>query len=280
MRKLFVALIIIFGLANAEFENTFSQIDIPTALLPSAPGYAEISVYTHFGLRKEVNYYVNFDPSKPFDFDLYGTMALGNIFATLKVYTLKDYALDLVYRIMPEIGGTPAVAIGVYDLTYRKYISSTGSNPPEGGYNDDNSYYWEEWSQGDYRRNLENLSLFLVLSKHFSYKFIATVGLGRGRFVGYGKRSKYFNFDILTGGKTKHDITFGLFWGAQYIISKSFRVLMDFDGRDFNVGFRYTQPLLSINFALTKLEHFLGGSNKFSPRVGFGVTINPQIFRR
>jgi len=280
MKKILVVSITILGLLKAEFENTFSQIDIPTALLPSQPGYAEFSIFTHFSLRKELNYHVDFDPSKPFDFDMYGTIALGNIFATLKVYTLKDYALDLAYRIMPEIGGAPAVAIGVYDLTYKKYISSTGSNPPEGGYNDDNSYYWEDWIEGDYRRNLENLSIFLVLSKHLSYRFIATVGIGRGRFVGYGSRSKYFNFDMLTGSKTKHDITFGIFWGAQYIISKNFRLLMDFDGRDFNVGFRYISPLFSINFALTKLEHILGGSNKFSPRVGFGVTVNPQIFRR
>ncbi len=280
MWKIFMGGILIFGILRAEFENSFSQIDIPTAFLPSAPGYAEISLYTHLGLRKEINYHVNFDPSKPFDFDLYGTMALQNLFLTLKVYTLKDFAFDLLYRIMPEIGGTPAVAVGVYDLTYRKYISSTGSNPPQGGYNDDNSYYWEEWLEGNYRRGLENLSIFLVLSKHFTYRIIATAGLGRGRFVGYGIRSKYFNFDILTGGETKHDITFGIFWGAQYIVSKNFRLLMDFDGRDFNVGFRYTQPLLSINFALTKLEHMLGGSPKFSPRVGFGITINPQIFRR
>ena len=98
--------------------------------------------------------------------------------------------------------------------------------------------------------------------------------------VGYGSRSKYFNFDILTGGKTKHDITFGVFWGAYYIVSKKFHILVDFDGRDFNVGGRYVDPLFSVNFALTKLEHFLGGSPKFSPRFGFGITINPRIFRR
>ncbi|MEO0284730.1 MAG: hypothetical protein ABIM58_05075 [candidate division WOR-3 bacterium] len=281
MKKL--TLFLVWALIYGEFQNSFSQIDIPTAILPSTPFYSEFSLYAHFGLRREIKsgYEIkNYDPSKPFDFDMYGTMSLGNFFFTLKVYTLSDYAIDLIYRIMPEIGVTPAVAVGIYDITYRKYISSTGSNPPEGGYNDDNSYYWEDWKEGDYRRNLENFSLFLVFSKHFTYKIVGTFGLGRGRFVGYGSRSKYFNFDILTGGKTKHDITFGVFWGAYYIISKNFHILLDFDGRDFNVGGRYVSPLISVNFALTKLEHFLGGSPRFSPRFGFGITINPRIFRR
>ncbi len=277
MKKLLIISALIFSISYAEFENTFSQIDIPTALLPATPGYAEISIYTHFGLRKEWNYVKNFDPSKPFDFDLYGTMALGNVFGTLKIYTLTDWALDIIYRVMPEIGGTPAVAVGIYDLTYRKHISSTGSSPPEGGYNDDNSYYWDVWKAGDTTRMIETFSLFLVASKHLSYQFILTAGLGRGRFVGYGPRSRLFNFDIFTG--SKHNWTFGLFWGLTYIINEKYRVMVDFDGRDFNIGFRYTQPMLAVNIAITKFEHFFG-SWKFSPRLGFSVIINPKIFKK
>lgn len=277
MKKIFLLLLGFF--LYGEFVNSYSQIDIPTAILPSKPGYSEFSFFTHFGLRREKTILRDLDPTKPFDFDLYGNFSFGNIFFTLKAYTLTDYALDIIYSLMPEIGITPAVAVGIYNVSYRKHISSTGSNPPEGGYNDDNSYYWEEWKEGNYKRNIENLSLFLVVSKHFTYRFVGTIGIGRGRFVGYGSRSKYFNFDILTGGKTKHEITFGIFWGGYYIVNRNFHVLTDFDGRDLNVGFRYIERLFSINLAITKLEHFLGGSRKFSPRVGFGVIVNPKIFR-
>ena len=97
-----------------------------------------------------------------------------------------------------------------------------------------------------------------------------TAGIGRGRYVGYGPVSEYFNSDIFSEERRKN-WAFGLFGGVKIIFSNNLAFIAEMDGRDANIGLEYQNKSVRGNLGLEKLEH-IGDRLERSPRVSLGFS--------
>ncbi len=250
--------------AQVITSNTF--FESPTARFPSKKIYWEGGLTTSFAIKtyKEIE-------KHPSDLDLFGYVSFFQkyLFA-LKIYTLKEIAADFSYSIFPERERRPALAIGVRNLSYRRYINPAGGPPPEGGFRDENY-------MGKFRRNPEVLSFYIVTTKAISDKFEINLGLGRGEFVGYGPRSKYLNTDYYLN--SYNELALGLFGGIKINILPYLSFISEIDGRDLNIGLRIIKEAFSLSFAFTKLEGFIFVKGKEHPFYRFtsALTINSNI---
>ncbi|TES93768.1 MAG: hypothetical protein E3J87_01585 [Candidatus Cloacimonadota bacterium] len=261
-----IILIALCGQLSAEFNRTTGLIDIPTAyILP-----AKVWKFSMNGSVTSTSR--NIWEKKPADFDMsvsYGIM--GKAEAALSMFTFRDYVLDLTYLLTNETENVPALAFGIQNITYVRYITEVGRGDvieDEGeehvkdqrnGWGDDATYP---------RRDSEQFSAYLVMSKSFGSWGEYHLGIGRGRFVGYGSRSRYFNTDIYSD--TEHNDAIGMFWGANFDFFQGFGPMLDFDGRDFNIGLQYRSPYFRVCLAAVKLEHRLGGMQALFPRFALG----------
>jgi hypothetical protein len=263
----------LFTTASAEFNRTTGLIDIPTAyILP-----AKVWKFSMNGSVTTTQ--KNVWEKKPADMDFtvsYGIMGRGE--AALSMFTFRDYVLDLTYLLTDETQNVPAIAFGIQNITYRRFITEVGagdtlpSDVDEGrvadqrnGWGDDETYP---------RRCSEQFSVYFVMSKTFGSWGQYHLGIGRGRFIGYGSRSKYFNTDIYSD--TEHNDAVGIFWGAAFDFFQGFGPMVDFDGRDFNIGLQYRSPYFRISLAAVKLEHRLGGMQALYPRFALGGSVTTQ----
>lgn len=254
--------VILFLIGQLISSNTL--LETPTAYFPKTPSFWEGGFITSFALR---NVEEEFEPH-PLDFDLFVQGAFGGkYFVGAKIYTLREIGLDFSYNIMEEIGNIPAIAIGVRNITYKKYINPAGGEPPEGGFKDENYEH----------RNPELLSFYLVSTKKLVERFVINAGIGRGEFIGYGPRSKYLNLDIFS--EDYHDYTFGIFGGIKFFITKYFSLVLEADGRDFNFGIRFEREMFQFTLQTNKLEHIFWGSSTYplSPRLTASLSINSGV---
>jgi hypothetical protein len=273
-----VGALLIFAITaslNAEFNRTTGLIDIPTAYILPAKVW-KFSMNGSVRLGSE-----NIWEKKPADMDMTVSYGLyGKAEASLSMFTLKDYVLDLTYLLTDETDNVPAIAFGLQNLTYNRFITEVGAGDKleetadqgdeyvadqRNGWGDDETYP---------RRNSEQFSIYFVMSKSFGSWGQYHLGIGRGRFVGYGSRSKYFNTDVYSD--TEHNDAVGIFWGAAFDFFQGFGPMIDFDGRDFNVGLQYRSPYFRISLAAVKLEHRLGGMQSLMPRFAFGGSATTQ----
>ena len=251
----------------------FSQIitsstlfESPTARFPSERLYWEAGLTSSFALKtyKEIE-------KHPSDLDLFGYASFFQkyLFA-LKIYTLKEIAIDLSYLVFPERERIPGFALGIRNLSYKRYINPAGGEPPEGGFRDENY-------MGKFRRNPEVLSFYIVTTKAISDKFEINLGLGRGEFVGYGPRSKYLNTDYYLN--SYNELALGLFGGIKINILPYLSFISEIDGRDLNIGLRIIRQVFSLSFAFTKLEGYIFVKEKERPFYRFtsALTINSNI---
>lgn len=116
------------------------------------------------------------------------------------------------------------------------------------------------------------------MQKSFGPFFNMVIGLGRGRFVGYGPRSHVFNTDMFVLGedyKTEDHSgwAFGTFFGGSIKFPFGVELIAEMDGRDGNAGIRYNHKNFSATFAVTKVEHFWS-SQPYSPRLTFGLEVS------
>ncbi len=245
------------SLASAEFNRTPLLIDAPTA---DAQRYGSLLFSASASQRLTSN------PSVPggernLSFSLSPARRL-TLAAT--AYTRRDYVLGASYQLLDGGKRSTSLAVGIHDMGISNHVSPIGR--------DDNIWPDEKYDFRPY----ENFSAFVVTSVPVGSLVRLHAGLGRGRYVGYGERSKYLNTDILFGGH--HQWAVGLFGGAELKLLDMptaqlpwrASLALEGDGRDVNAGLKASIGPVSANVALSKLEGFLS-QEKFQ-RVSVAVS--------
>jgi tetratricopeptide (TPR) repeat protein len=189
------------------------------------------------------------------------------------MYTTSTYALAVSYVFKKE-GRGPAFFAGIDHLTYSKHISALGRGDTV-GFLEEQGYITEGGG-----RPPELFSAYVATQKTFGEVLNLVIGLGRGRFVGYGDRSYLFNTDIfvLDDYKTEEHSSwaFGLFFGASLRFPFGLELMGEMDGRDASIGIRYHSKYVTPTLAITKIEQF-GDRRPFSPRITFGLEATNRI---
>jgi peptidoglycan-associated lipoprotein len=261
------------GLAAAapgrQFNSPTLLYETPTAdVLP--PGTLAISADMTYPLGQtsqnwdywEQNASIRFSPLKHLDF-------------AVTAYTFSDYVLDARYQLL---GGEPdrfGLAVGVYDLGLNSYVSPIGH---------DTAGAWPDWKYPS--RTMENFSAFAVTSIPVTKFARLHFGLGRGRFVGYGEHSRYFNTDIFLD--TYHQWAIALFGGVEVYVLPNVALVAEAGSRDLNTGVKASFGPLDATVAWTKMEDlifaeggerfgrlYVGASYRFSNLSGLS-----RLFRR
>ena len=264
---IFLIIALLGSTAFAEWNRTSGLIDIPTAKLMSA-NMARASSNWFFTFGEDSLH------SMDADFSLsYGIMNWAEFSAYM--LTSKDYAASIAFKITDENGAIPALGLGIQDIAANQWVSSLGSGDTT-GFSDDVDYLAVS------RRNPERFSAYLVLTKTLGRVGEYTLGIGRGRFVGYGPRSQAFNSDMFFGGgrdkANQHLDAVGLFMGGKIQIVPGFYMLGEFDGRDVNAGLTYEHPLFNVHIAMTHLEQ-IDEYIAHHARLAMGVSANSSFIR-
>ena len=252
-----VALLALAAPASAMFNSPTLLFDTPTADVLPARSLA-ISADMTYPLTKtsmnvdypEFDANVRFSPLKHLDF-------------AVTAYTFSDYVLDAKYQIF---GGEPdhfGLAVGVYDVGFHNYVSPIGNGLEDA---------WPDWKSP--HRPMENFSAFAVTSIPLASFARVHVGLGRGRFVGYGTRSKYLNTDIFF--KDYHQWALALFGGVEVYVTPHVALVAEASSRDLNSGVKARFGQFTATVAWTKMEGLLFASGaedtgRFG-RLGVGLT--------
>jgi hypothetical protein len=238
-----LALLGFAGAASAEFSRSPTLLfGTPTSdVLPV--GTLAISTDMSLPLRRmaasggrEENANVRFSPYNHLDL-------------AVTAYTFADYVLDVKYQLMGGGPGRLGLAVGACDLGLNRFVSPLGHGTAN---------VWLDWK---YQANdvmvrpYENLSAFAVASYRATTSIRLHAGIGRGRFVGYGDKSKYLNTDILFHGH--HQWAVGLFGGAEAFVIPQVAVVAEVSGRDVNAGVRANFSAFTATVAWTKMEGLL-----------------------
>jgi len=254
-----VSLVLTASLLHGEYGHLNGMIDIPTAI-PSEESFISIIPTGSFALGD--------DPHST-TVDLTAGLSIARrAEICLSAFTLKDYSLHVNFSVLEERGTMPALAIGVDNITYHEWVSSAGSGDTV-GLVDDLGY-------GDHRPK-EFFSAFIVATKtigNLGLPLTATVGIGRGRFVGRGPLSKYTNSDAFSD--EKHTEAIGMFGGLAVKFTPQLSGMVEYDGRDGNLGLRYELKNLSFDLAFTHLEQLRSEGN-IVPRFAFGLGLKIPV---
>lgn len=243
------------SLGIADFNRTSGLIDIPTARILPHLGY-RIGIDGSMALNPETSV-------DDFDENLHAAIGLGNNFECyLDIYTIGNFttAIGFCHRFYDQ--EKFKFAWGIHYLSYALDISEVGHGDST-GWDDDLAY---ETKPG-YVKPFELGSCFLVSTYSPNKVIDFTIGLGRGRYVGYGQFSKSFNSDFYhdQGG----DWAVGVFFGLELEVMKNCSFLVDFDGRDVNSGLRVRYLPIELDLALSKVEQF---GLSFSPRISASIS--------
>ena len=244
-----------------QFNSTTLLYQAPTAdVLPAgALAISADMTYPLMQTSNNVNYpeadaSIRFSPIKHLDF-------------AVTAYTFSDYVLDAKYQIL---GGEPdrfGLAVGVYDVGFNSYISPIGH---------DTANTWPDWEYKD--RTTERFSAFAVTSIPVTKFARLHVGLGRGRFVGYSKHSKYLNTDIFD---QYHQWAVAVFGGAEVYVLPKVALVAEASTRDVNTGVKASFGPFGATVAWTKMEGlvFNKGDERFG-RLEFSVSYQfDNLFR-
>ena len=255
-----LALLALAAPAPASINSPTLLFETPTAdVLPA--GALAISADGSYPLMQtpqnanyfEANANIRFSPLKHLDF-------------AVTAYTFADYVLDVKYQIF---GGDPdhfGLAVGVYDVGFNSYVSPIGHGLDAA---------WPDWKYNAYlpryNRQYERFSAFVVTSIPVTKFARLHLGLGRGRFVGYDVRSKYFNIDQFFD--EYHQWAFGLFGGAEVYVTPKVALIASASGRDVNSGVKASFGQFTATVAWSKMEGllFAEGDDRFG-RLALGLT--------
>jgi len=266
MKKLLVIfMVLLFVIPGfADFDRTSGLIDIPVARVIKGGTW---KVYSSGILT--IGTYLD----RPADFNTgfaYGIGDWGEV--TLSMLTTVDYTVNFNSILLRESGGTPSIAFGIHNITYRKYVSELGQSE-DFGYSDDVDYIKVA------RRPHEQFSLYFVSTKDFGGSYGEySVGIGRGKYVGFGPHSHWFNSDMLFASSDQHELlgkahedAIGLFFGGKWQIIEPLSYMLEFDGRDVNTGIAYKFPIAELQLAWTHFEQ-IGKSHR--TRLSFGASFS------
>ena len=266
MRKGMVVIGLIVPFLWGDFTRTSGLVDIPTT--PGLkPGEFRFITNTSFNLRPGFNYPVEADLAVR-----YGINNRAEI--VISAFHFDAYALSGIYQLLEETTKRPSICFGIDNITYNSYVSPIDIG--KGKTFRDHQYLY---------RNPEIFSTYFSFTKNF-YFVTLTAGLGRGRFVGYGPRSRYFNTDGLfgEGWKTGHGsaIAIGLFFGLGFRFAHGFDLIFEMDGRDGNIGARYNFKHGALNLSFSHIEGTFsaegGPAGHFASRLSAGVEVSNLLW--
>jgi len=259
MRYIWCVILVLTPPAFARFNRTSGLIDIPTARILPHLGYrigTDLSFKLGTGTWDEV---VEENLVK-------ASLGLGDLIEVyFDVYTIPwpgsfTAATGFCHNVYN--GKKLDLAWGIHSISYSAEISEIahGENT---GWHDDTLYH-----RGDYEKPFEAGSGFLVSTYSLDDNIDVTLGLGRGRYVGYGEISRFFNSNLYhdKGG----DWGIGLFAGVELKATTCLSFIIEGDGRDVNVGCIYRLIPWELGLALTKCEFFTDW-DEFRPRVALSV---------
>jgi outer membrane protein OmpA-like peptidoglycan-associated protein len=276
-KKIVVGLLGLALALFAEFNRSSVLIDVPTAYVlrhkviqGTAVGSFALSTYDSI-------------PS-PYDFDLCLGAGIGDFLEiSLSAYGIENYSLGFTALLLRENKYSPSVAVGVHEITWVPYIGSFGGgnelseDPGSGNWNPEDKIidkpgfiYWEqqEW-----------FSAFAVASKQFCNYFRIHAGVGRGRYTGYGRISKYFNTDIFNE-KAVSGLTLGLFGAVEFNYQDWLSVAAEYDGRDVNFGTKVGFNHWELYLAVTRLENLVDITTSYSPRLVAGLNLYTSPYHK
>ncbi|MCH7760354.1 carboxypeptidase-like regulatory domain-containing protein [candidate division TA06 bacterium] len=279
----FMALGVSFWMASplwGEFNRGTGLVDIPKA---EVLGANILSVQTNGFLAWEGK-----DSLASADLDLTISYGIGDRAEVgFSMYQTKSFAGSFAVKILEGKEGRPSLSFGIQEITDKKWISAVGSGE-EGsevtGFPDDLSY----WNVAN--RNPERFSAYVAATMKISSQGSVTLGVGRGRFVGYGYRSRFFNTDFYIPeedlSEKAHWDAVGLFMGGEWELSPVLFFMGDFDGRDINAGVQYRRPDFSVSVAWTHIEQSIGGGSvsplygPLNTRLAFGLEWNTSSVQK
>ena len=264
MRYILCVLLVLTPPAFAEFNRTSGLIDIPTARILPHLGYrigADFSFMLKTGSYEQI-----FEENM-----LKASLGLGDIFEVyFDIYTTPSPWLEDPGSFTAAIGfchnfyngQNLDLAWGIHTISYSADVSEIAHGDST-GWHDDLLY-----NTADYKKPYEVGSAFLVSTYSLNNNIDLTLGLGRGRYVGYGNISKYLNSNFYheKGG----DWGIGFFGGLEFKVSKNLSFIIENDGRDINVGSVFKPLPWEFGLALTKCEYFADW-DEFRPRVAISL---------
>jgi len=175
------------------------------------------------------------------------------------------YGLNCTYRIIDEEQGKPRVAFGIDNIAPMRYISSYGEGKET------------RWQKSVYKiRNSEQLSGYAVVGKHIAFSNLS-IGIGRGKFVGYGTWTQTLNTDYYSDDI--HNDAFGIFMNWQIINVKGFKPYFSIDGRNYDYGFRFDHQYFTIKGGVITPNSLLGDDFKHSVFDLSAAFYSKSIFR-
>lgn len=242
----------------AEFNRTSGLIDIPTA-----------RVLPHLGFRIGLDGTIPLGSApgnEDFEGNVHMALGLGDQFEVyLDVYSFSDFtpAFGFCHNFLG--GEIIALSWGIHQISYALDVSEVGHGDST-GWHDDLMYY-----DGDYEKPFELGSAFIVATYSATDRSHATIGIGRGRYVGYGTHSHYFNSNLYheKGG----DWGIGLIAGVEIMFTDRISFLFEGDSRDLNLGFKFRFLPVEIGIAMSKFEWLLWSDmNDYQPRLAASIS--------
>jgi hypothetical protein len=205
------------------------------------------------------------EESAPRDIDISAGFGLFNRFDLEFVsYFGSAFALNLNILAIEEDRTKPRIAFGIENIALDKYLSSFGKGTDT------------RWENTVYEtRNPEWFSLYGLVGKRIGISDFS-VGIGRGRFVGYGTWTEMLNSDLYSD--EKHSDAFGIFLEWQLFNIMGAKPYFSIDGRNYAYGIRFDHRFFSITGGVMTPNSLLGDDIKQSIfSVGMGL-YTKQIF--
>ncbi len=258
-----------------QLNKTSSYIDVP-----KMPVY---NVNGMFGVGLSLSFPMYTDDPNPNDDQHPDKTAFNMVFhyglskgeVSLSMFSLSTFSLSGKYVLAKEQNGKPGWFIGMDNVSYYTNLSSFG-----GGGKDKGSLEEFNYAEHTTGRPWELFSFYGAMQKTLKpVNFV--IGLGRGRYVGYGWRSHIFNTDLLVLGSDyatgKHSFwAIGLFAGGSISFPGGVSLMVDMNGRDAAFGIQQTNKYVTLTLALNKVE-YLGNFRPWSPRWTFGLEGNNRF---
>ena len=260
MKYIIAGFLLWISLGSADFKRTSGLVDIPTGRILPHLGYRiGADVTLQIGQISSVGY------NQMFEENLHASLGLGDFLEVyFDLYTIIEdwtYAGGFCHRL---IGSKKfALAWGIHSFSSQEDISEIGQTISV-TWHDDSIY-----QHADYDKPYDRFSGFVVSSYAISEKIDLSLGVGRGRYVGYGATSKYLNSNLYheRGG----DWGIGLFGGVEYKISERTSLMLEGDGRDVNAGLRFQPHPWEFEVGLTKIEYFFDW-DEYRPRIALSAS--------
>lgn len=205
------------------------------------------------------------EESAPRDIDISAGFGLFNRFDVEFIsYFASAFALNLNILAIEEDRTKPRVAFGIENIALDSYISSYGKGTDT------------RWENTAYEtRNPERFSVYGLVGKRIGISDF-TVGIGRGRFVGYGIWTKMLNTDFYSD--ETHSDAVGIFLECQLFNIMGAKPYFSIDGRNYAYGIKFDHRFFSVQGGVMTPNSLQGDDVKQSIfTVGMGL-YTKQIF--